>query len=828
VPEPTTTRQHLRRGVPTFIVLAAILAVAAYLRTVGLDWDEGRRLHPDERFLCMVENALEPVSSLREYLDTAHSPLNPNNRGFGFFVYGHFPIIVIQYLGRWFDAPNNQLDQKLFGVDLGSQYDRVYLLGRGVSAVCDVAVTLLVFLIGARIYGRAIGLLAALLYAGAVLPIQQAHFFTVDAMASAFVALAFWSAVRATARAHWLDDVLFGFALGAGLACKVSIFPVIVLVVLAVIVRHSAQRTAQRIGLISDDVQRTRAEAALAVRSAISFTVVVLVSVLTFRLLQPYAFIPPFAARDAALPATRSGGIIARTLDVVGPRLNPLWMEQMSKARAQQVGDDDSPPNHQWAARTPLLFSGRNLVEFGLGWPFGVAALLGWLGALIEGLRGRGESWRHVLPAAWIGFFFAWFGSGWVMSMRYLLPLYPVLALSAAWLLIRIAAPQWDASLTNTERPSPGRQTLGIVLIALTLAGTFAWAVAFTGIYRRPHTRIAASRWMYENIPADVTLTIASSATTYTHEIGLPDANLEAAIADQRSAPVGPRSIIAPNAATTVKFTVPRSGQLTRMRINDVRSSDPQAQAGRLTVELGGEDPNDVVATCTVDALFPSADNQGPSIHSCDVAPSALAAGRTYVLRARSTVPLMLSGTPVANEGDWDDALPIPLPEFEPVYGRYRTYGLNLVWEDDNVKRRRLQHILDRTEYLTISSNRFYASLPRNPRRWPMTIEYYRALFSGELGFELVADFNSTPTIAGLRFNDQSAEEAFTVYDHPRVLIFRKRDAYDSAKTAVILQRADLMLVKRLRADQIRDRVVPLALPALRATPTTDANGDDE
>src|SRR5262245_58565555 len=104
----------------------------------------------------MVENALEPVSSLRAYLDTAHSTLNPNNRGFGFYVYGHFPLIAVQYLGRWFDAPGNELDQRLFGTDLGHQYDRVYLIGRGVSAACDVLVTLLVFFIGANLYGQAI------------------------------------------------------------------------------------------------------------------------------------------------------------------------------------------------------------------------------------------------------------------------------------------------------------------------------------------------------------------------------------------------------------------------------------------------------------------------------------------------------------------------------------------------------------------------------------------------------------------------------------------------------------------------------------------------
>ncbi len=98
-----------------------------------------------------------------------------------------------------------------------------------------------------------------------------------------------------------------------------------------------------------------------------------------------------------------------------------------------------------------------------------------------------------------------------------------------------------------------------------------------------------------------------------------------------------------------------------------------------------------------------------------------------------------------------------------------------------------------------------------------MTTEYYRALFSGKLGFELVADFNSFPRIGSFIFNDQempqdvlvrsektqgtpagidvpypTAEEAFSVYDHPRVLIFKKSASYSRQNAEVILGKFDL------------------------------------
>ena len=105
-----------------------------------------------------------------------------------------------------------------------------------------------------------------------------------------------------------------------------------------------------------------------------------------------------------------------------------------------------------------------------------------------------------------------------------------------------------------------------------------------------------------------------------------------------------------------------------------------------------------------------------------------------------------------------------------------------------------------------MSSNRQWATIPRVPERYPLTTAYYRALigcpddkdviwcynvarpgmFEGQLGYELVEVFESFPTldIPGLlhwEVNDQFAEEAFTVYDHPKVLIFRKTADFSAA-----------------------------------------------
>ena len=65
-------------------------------------------------------------------------------------------------------------------------------------------------------------------------------------------------------------------------------------------------------------------------------------------------------------------------------------------------------------------------------------------------------------------------------------------------------------------------------------------------------------------------------------------------------------------------------------------------------------------------------------------------------------------------------------------------------------------------------------------------------MFEGKLGFELTAVFTSYPTFGNWEFNDQFAEEAFSVYDHPKVMIFRKTADFDPQNLAAFLDSVDI------------------------------------
>lgn len=145
----------------------------------------------------------------------------------------------------------------------------------------------------------------------------------------------------------------------------------------------------------------------------------------------------------------------------------------------------------------------------------------------------------------------------------------------------------------------------------------------------------------------------------------------------------------------------------------------------------------------------------------------------------------------------WDDPLPLPLHR-----QGYPSAVLDPFGEpDDEVKLASLLGSLSDADYLILSSNRLYGTIPRMSQRYPLTSGYYRALFAGEMGFNLERAFFRYPHLGGIWLIDDPfrragltpppvdwpdgavnlgfADESFTVYDHPLVLIFRRIDSTD-------------------------------------------------
>jgi hypothetical protein len=135
---------RLRRNwIPAVLVI--ILMVGAYFRFIGVNWDQDQHQQPDERFMTMVAGQISPVTGIAQYFDTERSPLNP--LGHGFYTYGMLPLFLTRYVAEWIQQ---------------TEYNQVVLVGRVLSGLFDLAAVVGIYLLGARLYRRRVGLLAGI------------------------------------------------------------------------------------------------------------------------------------------------------------------------------------------------------------------------------------------------------------------------------------------------------------------------------------------------------------------------------------------------------------------------------------------------------------------------------------------------------------------------------------------------------------------------------------------------------------------------------------------------------------------------------------------
>ncbi len=159
----------------------------------------------------------------------------------------------------------------------------------------------------------------------------------------------------------------------------------------------------------------------------------------------------------------------------------------------------------------------------------------------------------------------------------------------------------------------------------------------------------------------------------------------------------------------------------------------------------------------------------------------------------------------------WDDALPLRMDEIpdRPPVREYVQVELPLWDEDTPEKLDTLAAELSAGDYVILATNRLYRPIQNQPRRYPMASQYYRMLLSGELGYEPAAEFSAYPRIGGLVIPDDNADESFTVYDHPRVMIFANTG--DLSESVIRLAAGALSPAEFGRALRQGDGVGPLS-----------------
>lgn len=367
------------------VLLPVIVGIAAIFRFIGVNWDSGAHLHPDERFLTMVGTAMKLPQTFGEYLNPVVSSMNPANIGYVFYVYGLLPLTL------------NKIAAVLSGNDT---YLLFTLQGRMFSALMDVIAVIFIYkIVGIiehyyKLHHTSLKYWAAFIYAIAVLPIQLSHFFAVDTFLNTFSLISIFCILkvfimhREKEEKGWkvfLYSALSGLFWGAALACKITaIFMLPLIVGFMIATFHKKYKwslffPAAGIWLI--------------------------LAYFTVRIANPYMFETP---------------------NVLNPQISSLYIKNIQELKSYEDPTSYFPPIVQWSHTTPFVYSFVNIFLYSYGT---VATLLTIAGAALVFRR------RHYMLWVISGFsllFFTYQAVQMTQPVRYYNIVFPYFAILAA------------------------------------------------------------------------------------------------------------------------------------------------------------------------------------------------------------------------------------------------------------------------------------------------------------------------------------------------------------------------------------------------------------
>jgi hypothetical protein len=355
----------------------------------------------------------------------------------------------------------------------------VYTLSRVAVAVLGVLALWLLYATGARLFGRAAGLLAAAIEAVAFLPVFYSHLALNDVPTLAPLTLSLLGSAGVLSKGRRRDYALAG--IGLGLACATKYTAGIALVPL---LAASAAR------LLGDARGAGEGEPAGG--------------------REPH---PRRARIDGGAAAVAGIGLVLAALLAFAAffAANPFWLLDYKAFHAELVHQSSLSAEAQGKLGAPRQ-GGFVYYLWSLSWG------LGWLPALAA-LGGSLAIWRRRPALGWLLvpaplLFLVFMGLQGRYFGRWLMPILPLLCILAAffalWLAARLAAlvgRALDARRRASRSSSAGRSpaplalAAAVLLAALLLAQGLAYSVHSGLVLARADTRNVTREWMLAHVP---------------------------------------------------------------------------------------------------------------------------------------------------------------------------------------------------------------------------------------------------------------------------------------------------------------------------------------
>jgi hypothetical protein len=343
----------------------------------------------------------------------------------------------------------------------------LYLLARVIAALLGTAAVWLLYLAGARLFGRGVGLLAAALEAVAFLPVYYGHLALNDAPTLAPLTLSLLGTAGVLRRGRAIDYLMAGVGLGLACATKYTAGIVVLPLLAASLFRHLDRRAPEPTAGPGAAGARGAPALGLALAGGCALGV--------FLIANPYAVLD-FSAFHRELV-----------------HQSTLSAEAQGKLGAPREGG--------------FLYYLWTLT-WGLGWIPAFAAL----GGALAVWRSSGTRLGWLLVPAPV-LFLIFMGLQGRYFGRWLLPIFPILSLLAALFALRVAGAA-QAWMARGNRPKGTRSRLvlaraAVVVAALALCGQAAVYSVHSGlVLARSDTRQRTREWMVANIPPGTRIAI--------------------------------------------------------------------------------------------------------------------------------------------------------------------------------------------------------------------------------------------------------------------------------------------------------------------------------
>jgi hypothetical protein len=324
-----------------------------------------------------------------------------------------------------------------------NNYGNLHFIGRFLSAFFDLGIVFLLFKIGQKISNDKVGILAAFFYSIMVLPIQLSHFFAVDTFLNFFLVLSFYLLLTLLSSKSFFSPSLF-LGLSFGLALACKISAFYFLPIIG-------------LGYFSLLLKKIKP-----IKLFIFGIFFIITFIFVFRLAQPTAF--------------SSGNFL-------NWQPNSQFISNLKELKSMSGSSSWYPPSVQWQSTKPIIFPLKNLIFWGLGLPLGIISIISVFFFIFQIVKK--PKIYNILIIFWILGLFTYQGIQFCKTMRYFLPIYPFLALLSANFLSKLKI----------------KYLIPIIFMIL------VYPISFLSIYSRPITRVTASKWIYENVPAGSTVT---------------------------------------------------------------------------------------------------------------------------------------------------------------------------------------------------------------------------------------------------------------------------------------------------------------------------------